>query len=170
MITPAKSFVLGIITVIALSTFPNAYAATFIGSSCSKVGQTALIKGQKLTCSLTWVGSGTASKISHAPKSSTASSGGIQRSKGFALISIQFNNSSVIPGASARIQNISNASLNATFAITIFATDGITPQATLNGTALSVVSGETQTVQFITTSGTMPTGQFKYAFQTSVQF
>ena len=160
----------GMVLLITIGAVLPSFASGSAGGACAKAGLTTIENGHKLTCSLVWTTSSVTSKVSSAPKSKTPSSGGIQRSKGFELISIQFNDSVVISGATARVQNVTNGSLNATFVITVFASDGVTPEATLNGNAFEVAAGETQTVQFITTSGSLPTGTFKYSFQTSVQF
>ncbi len=157
-----------VISFLSLGALSSAFAASAPGGACAKAGQITTVNGQKLTCSLIWV----AAKSSTVPKPKTtpAKTNGIQRSKGFELVSIQFNDSGVISGATARIQNVTGGSLNATFVVTIFGSDGVTAEATMNGTAIGVAAGETTTVQFITTSGSIPSGTFKYAFQTSVQF
>ena len=170
MSSKRTTIMIAIVSLITVSAITSSLASGSAGASCTKAGLTSLVNGQKLTCSLVWVGSGSTSKVLSTPKPKTASASGLQRSKGFELISIQFNDSSIVSGASARIQNVTSGSLNGSFAITIFGSDGVTPKAVLNGNALGVASGETQTVQFITTSGSLPSGTFKYSFQTSVQF
>ena len=153
----------------ALSATPwVANAASTAGGSCSKAGQTTVINGKKLTCSLIWVASG--NTTSAKPKSSPSSKIGIAQSKDFALISIQFSNDSLGDAqATARIQNTSSVSHGGFFNITIFRSDGVTPAVNLIGVASGVSGGETQTVSFETTDGALPTGQFKYAFQTSTE-
>ena len=71
--------------------------------------------------------------------------------------------------ATARIENISSGTHGAIFNITIFGPNGVTPLINLMGVADSVASGETQSISFVTTDGDLPSGQFKYAFQTSTE-
>ena len=164
-----KLLLLGLLSlVLTFSNFTLGYGATTGGSSCTKQGQVVVSNGQKLTCSMIWVATRVASI--NKPKASTAASSGIARSKGFELISVQFSDTYGSPQATARVQNVTNMRLTATFDITIFASDGLTPSITLAGVANEVSPGETQTVSFISAGGTMPSGKFKYAFQTSAQF
>jgi putative Ca2+/H+ antiporter (TMEM165/GDT1 family) len=148
---------------------PFALAATSAGSTCTKAGQTQVINSQKFTCSLIWVKTG-ASLPSKSSSQTPAKKKYLAQSKSFALVSVSFSNDSLGDGqATARIQNTSGQSYSAFFTITVFKSDGVTPSVTLNGAANSVSPGETQTVQFLTGDGPMPSGKFSYAFQTTTQ-
>ncbi len=159
--------VAGILTIGGL---PDSFGANTAGGTCTKSGQTVVVNGQKLTCSLIWVSSGKASSNSTKPKNASPSKIGIAQSKDFALISIQFTDDGLGDAqATARIENISGQSHGAVFDVTIFAKDGVTPSINLSGIADGIAPGETQTVTFESTDGALPSGQFKYAFQTSTE-
>lgn len=146
------------------------FASTTPGSSCLKAGQSVVTNGEKFICSLVWVSSGVKTVASVGPKINPLSKIGIAQSKDFALISVQFSSDGLGSAqATARIENTSSKTHGAFFNITIFASDGITPAINLMGVSDSVGPGETQTVSFQTTDGDLPSGQFKYAFQTSTE-
>jgi len=160
------------IALLASAGLTMAFASSSEGGACAKAGQMTTVNGQKLKCSLVWVAMGSTTS---APSKTTStapapSKVGIAQSKDFALISIQFSNDTFgTASASARIQNTGSRNHGAFFNITIFASDGKTPSVTLTGVADAVGPGETQTIEFFSTSGSIPTGQFTYAFQTSTE-
>jgi hypothetical protein len=162
------------LTIILITTagLTMAFATTSEGGACTKAGQTTTVNGQKLRCSLVWVsmGSTTLAPSKTAPAAPVPSKNGIAQSKDFALISIQFSNDTFgAAAATARIKNTGSRNHGAFFNITIFAADGKTPSVSLSGVADAVGPGETQTIEFFSTSGSIPTGQFTYAFQTSTE-
>jgi hypothetical protein len=163
-----KSISLLASTLVASSSFLSMASASTAGTACTKLGQTTVVNGQKLKCSLVWVTSGSTTPTPL--KSQAPAKVGIAKSKDFALISIQFSNDVMgSASASARIKNTGSSAHGAFFNITIFASDGVTPSVTLTGVASSVGAGETQTIEFFSTSGVIPSGQFNYAFQTSTE-
>lgn len=163
--------IVAMVSLLSLSAVTTSIASGSAGGSCTKAGLTTVANGQKFTCSLIWVASASKTIASPKTKKSTPGKIGIAQSKGFALISVQFSNDGLGDAqASARIANITNQTLTAIFGITIFASDGVTPLVTLEGSGDGIGSGETQTVQFVSTNGSLPSGQFKYAFQTTAQF
>lgn len=165
-----KIFAVGLVASTTIGFLGVSYAASSPGGGCSKVGQTTVVNGQKLTCSLIWVASAVSAGSATKPKTTSPTKIGIAQSKDFALISIQFSSDGFGSAqATARVENIGSGTHGALFDVTIFAADGVTPAITLTGAAPSVASGETQTVSLITTDGDLPSGQFKYAFQTTTE-
>jgi hypothetical protein len=158
-----------IIAILLASITTQAYAAKTSGSKCAKAGKTIVVAGKKLTCSLVWVArpSNTTSSATPAPSKSTSNS---MRSKSFRLESVSFNSDLGSAGAEARVTNISRNTRSAIMSITIFKRDGKTIDFTMTGSADSVSPGETVSATFFSISGDFPAGQFKYAFQVSMEF
>lgn len=143
----------------------EANAANNAGSQCAKAGQSVTVNGQKLVCSLIWVASGV--KSSPTPTKTTSNS---LQSKSFRLETITFNEEFGSAGATARVTNISSNTKTATLTITIFKGDGKTVAVSMMGVVSSAGPGQTVTVNFISVSGDLPSGQFKYAFQVDAEF
>jgi hypothetical protein len=146
----------------------NAFAANTAGGKCTKAGQTVTAKGQKLTCSLIWVASGPVAP-SVTPSKSPADSNSIQ-SKSFRLDSISFNSDLGSAGATARVTNTSKNTRTATLNVSIFASDGKTVAVSMFGVVNAVGPGQTVTVTFMSVSGDLPNGKFKYSFQVDAEF
>ncbi len=142
----------------------NAFAANSAGGKCTKAGQTVTVGGQKLTCSLIWV----ASKGSAAAPEPTKSSS--MQSKSFRLESVTFNNDFGSAGATARVTNTSKGTKTATMTLTIFASDGKTVAFTMSGVVNAAGAGQTVTATFMSISGELPSGTFKYQFQVDAEF
>jgi hypothetical protein len=149
-------------------TTSSAQAAT-LGSKCPKVGQTTTNAGEKLTCSLIWVSSSSNSAASATPAPSKPSSSFIQ-SKSFRLESVTFNSELGSAGADARVTNTSKNTRSAIMVITIFKSDNKSIAFTMSGVANAVSPGDTVSVTFMSISGDLPSGQFKYTFQVSTEF
>jgi hypothetical protein len=160
--------VVGIVALAAFSIGQFAYAASSPGSKCTKVGQTSNVNGQKLTCSLIWVVSGPVAP-SVTPSKSPANSNSIQ-SKSFRLDSISFNSEFGSAGATARVTNTSKKTRTATMNVSIFASDGKTVAVSMFGVVNEVGPGQTVTVTFLSVSGDLPSGKFKYSFQVDAEF
>jgi hypothetical protein len=158
----------GLVAIAAFSAGQFAFAADAPGSKCTKIGQTSSVNGQKLTCSLIWVASGSAAPTV-TPSKSSAKSNSIQ-SKSFRLDSISFNSELGSAGASARVTNISKNKLTATMNVSIFASDGKTVAVSMFGIVNEVGPGQTVTVTFMSVSGELPNGTFKYSFQVDAEF
>jgi hypothetical protein len=163
-----KYLIPGLVVIAAFSVGQFAFAATTPGSKCTKVGQTSNVNGQKLTCSLIWVASGKAVP-SATPSKSPAKSNSVQ-SKSFRLESISFNSELGSAGATARVTNISKNKRTATMNVSIFASDGKTVAVSMLGVVNEVGPGQTVTVTFMSVSGELPTGTFKYSFQVDAEF
>jgi hypothetical protein len=142
-----------------------AQAATTAGSKCTKLGQVVTSGGKKLTCSLIW----TTTPVKAAP-TKAASKSNLLQDKSFRLESVSFNTDLGTAGAEARITNISRSSKSASLGITILGTDGKTVLVNMVGSALQVSPGQTVTVTFVSMSGDLPSGNFKYAFQVTAEF
>ena len=142
----------------------NAFAANTAGSKCTKAGQTVTANGQKLTCSLVWV----AAKGSSAAPTPTKSSA--MQSKSFRLESATFNSDFGSAGATARVTNVSKSTKTATMTITVFASDGKTVAFTMSGVVNAVGAGQTVSATFVSISGALPSGSFKYQFQVDAEF
>ena len=164
-----KTFlIIGLVATTFFSVGDLAFAAPTAGSKCPKVGQTSSNNGQKLTCSLTWVKSGSAT-TSVAP-SKSASKSNAQQSKSFRLDSISFKSEFGSAGATARVTNSSKKTKSASMNISIFASDGKTVAVSMMGIVNAVGPGDTVTVEFMSISGELPDGAFKYSFQVDLEF
>ena len=164
-----KSFIIvGLVAITAFSLGSMAFAANNPGSKCNKVGQTTTANGQKLTCSLVWVASGSA-KPSVSPSKSPVTSNALQ-SKSFRLESISFNSDLGTAGATARVLNTSRNTRTATLNVSIFASDGKTVAVSMFGVVNAVGPGQTVTVTFMSVSGELPAGTFNYSFQVDAEF
>jgi hypothetical protein len=73
-------------------------------------------------------------------------------------------------GASARVTNISKNKRTATMNVSIFASDGKTVAVSMFGIVNEVGPGQTVTVTFMSVSGELPNGTFKYSFQVDTEF
>lgn len=150
---------------VIVSSIPSTFAAPTVGGKCSKVGQKISNGNQNLVCSLVW----TMSVPKTAATKAAARSSKLQ-DKSFRLESISFNTDLGSAGANARITNISNRSKSASLGISIFAKDGVTVLVNLIGVVNDVAPGQTVTATFMSVSGDLPSGQFKYSFQVSTEF
>lgn len=143
------------------------------GSACPKAGQTIGSGAQKLKCELVWVS--TASKNPAASTNTTSSTNpnsnpNLQKSKDFVLVSVNFaDDGTGDVGGVARITNTARSTKTGSFTITLFDSSGTNVIATLTGSAEAVDPGNTITVQFISLDP-VPSGQFKYQFQTDLEY
>ena len=164
-----KTFIMvAVVATTAFSLGSIAFAANNPGSKCTKVGQTTTANGQKLTCSLVWVASGS-TKPSVTPSKSPDVSNALQ-SKSFRLESISFNSDLGSAGATARVLNTSRNTRTATMNVSIFASDGKTVAVNMFGVVNAVGPGQTVTVTFMSISGELPDGTFKYSFQVDTEY
>jgi hypothetical protein len=92
------------------------------------------------------------------------------QSKSFRLESVTFNNDFGSAGATARITNTSKGTKTATMTLTIFASDGKTVAFTMSGVVNAAGAGQTVTATFVSISGELPSGTFKYQFQVDAEF
>ena len=138
------------------------------GTKCSKLGQTVVSNGKKLTCSLMWAES--AGNKAPATSSKDESKGSTLQSKSFRLESVSFNNDLGSAGATARVINISRSTKTATMSIAVFGPDGKTVLFNMMGVVNAVPAGQTVTATFTSISGEFPGGQFKYSFQVDAEF
>ena len=160
--------IIAILILVSEVSTASAQAAT-IGSNCPKMGQTTTDAGKKLTCSLVWVSSSSNSVATVTPAPSKSSSSSFQ-SKSFRLESVTFNSELGSAGADARVTNTSKNTRSAIMVITIFKNDNKSIAFTMSGAANAVNPGETISVTFMSISGNLPSGQFKYTFQVSTEF
>ncbi|MEI7540562.1 MAG: hypothetical protein WCJ89_03695 [Actinomycetes bacterium] len=159
-----KTRIILLTLLIASFSTTSSYAGQSAGAACSKAGQSVTANGKKLTCSLVWVAAPSKAKTISPAKSSAL------QSKSFQLESVSFNSDLGSAGANARVKNISNKTKSASLTITIFAADGKTVANSLMGVVNAVGAGQTVTVTFISVTGDLPSGQFKYSFQVDSEF
>ena len=160
--------IVGLVATAVFSLGSIAFAANSPGSKCTKAGQTSSVNGQKLTCSLIWVVSGS-NKPSATPSKPPDKSNALQ-SKSFRLESISFNSDLGTAGATARVLNTSRNTRTATLNVSIFASDGKTVAVSMFGVVNAVGPGQTVTVTFMSVSGELPAGTFNYSFQVDAEF
>jgi hypothetical protein len=164
-----KAFLtVGLVLITTFTAGQTAFAANTPGSKCTKAGKTSSANGQKITCSLVWVASGSTKPLV-TPSKSPDKSNALQ-SKSFRLESISFNTELGSAGATARVLNTSRNTRTATMNVSIFASDGKTVAVSMFGSAISVGPGQTVTVTFMSISGELPDGTFKYSFQVDAEY
>ena len=168
MTSKKKLILLTATSCILLGSLSAAYAANSVGGTCSKVGQSTTVAGQKLTCSLVWTTSKTEPSATPSTAATTASSNKLLQDKSFRLESITFSSDFGMAQAITRLTNTSNRSKSAFMTITIFDEAGKKVLSTLQGVVNGVGAGQTVTVTFLS-SGDLPTGKFTYRFQVDTE-
>lgn len=150
---------------VMVSSISSSFAAPAVGGKCTRAGQKISNGNQNLVCSLVWTMTVPKTAATKAPVKTSK-----LQDKSFRLESISFNTDLGSAGANARITNISNRSKSASLGISIFGKDGVTVLLNLMGVVNDVAPGQTVTATFMSVSGNLPSGQFKYSFQVSAEF